>query len=122
MKHRRLDSNWDYCFGRGTNDYLSNLEAVAQAIKTHLLLLYGEWWEDTKAGLPLFQKIAGVRGTEENLQAIDLIFKERILDTTGVVSVLGYESSYENRRYSFTATVETLYGTLVISNTKEAAT
>lgn len=122
MKHRRLDSNWDYCFGRGVNDYLSDLEAVAQAIKTHLLLLYGEWWEDTKSGLPLFQKIAGVRGTEENLQAIDLIFKERILDTKGVVSVLGFNSSYENRRYSFTATVETLYGTLVISNTKEAAT
>ena len=57
MKNRRLTDNWDYTFGHGINDYLTGVEAVAQAIKSRLLLLYHEWWEDLEDGLPLFEKI-----------------------------------------------------------------
>lgn len=116
MRYRRLDSSWDYCFGRGVKDYMTGVEAVAQAIKSRLLLLYGEWWENTTDGLPLFQRILGVPATDDNLQAIDLIIRERILGTTGVMSILGYESSFVKRKYTFKATVETLYGTLMVTN------
>lgn len=121
MLHRRLDENWDYCFGHGKNDYLSGLEAVAQTIKTRLLLLYGEWWEDQEDGLPLFQKI--LAGSARNLEAIDLIFRERIGETEGVLAILRYDSSFgpDRRTYVFEADVETVYGTLYISNVKEAA-
>lgn len=116
MKNRRLDENWDYCFGRGQQSYLTGLDAVAQAIKSRLLLLYKEWWEDQEDGLPLWERILGASGGEENRKAVDLIIRDRISNTTGVVAVTEYSSSYERRNYTFTATVETLYGSLYISS------
>lgn len=46
MIYRRLSKDWDYTFGNGTSNYIKGAEAVAQAIKSRLLLLYGEWWEE----------------------------------------------------------------------------
>lgn len=118
MIYRMLDQDGDYVFGRGKRAYLEGAEAVAQAIKTRLLLLYSEWWEDREDGLPLWEKILASPGSPSNLQAVDFIFKERISGTTGVLSLLGYDSDFdrETRKYTFKAAVETLYGTLVISN------
>ena len=75
MLHRRLDEDWDYVFGHGKADYLTGREAVGQAVKTRLLLLYGEWWEDLQDGLPLFEKILASPGSEQNLQAVDVILR-----------------------------------------------
>ena len=65
MRCRRLDSNHDFCFGRGFGDYLEDVvaspDAIAQSIQTRLLLFLGEWWKDEKDGLPLGQKILGSR-------------------------------------------------------------
>lgn len=99
MKYRALDSNGDYRFGKSIQDFLTDVEAVAQAIKTNLLLLQGEWWEDTSAGLPLFQNILGQSGTPDHLNAADLLIKERILSTKGVAEIQSFQSSYVNRRY-----------------------
>ncbi len=54
MIYRKLDENRDYIFGRGKNAYPEGADAVAQAIKSRLLLLYSEWWEDLEDGLPIF--------------------------------------------------------------------
>lgn len=118
MIYRMLDENGDYVFGRSKHAYLEGVEAVAQAIKTRLLLLYAEWWEDREDGLPLFEKILASSGSRSNTAAVDFLFKERISGTKGVLSILGYDSNYDNdtRKYTFRAVVETLYGSLIISN------
>lgn len=118
MIYRMLDSDGDYVFGRGKHAYLEGIDAVAQAIKTRLLLLYAEWWEDREDGLPLWEQILAAPGSQDSLNAVDLIFKERIEGTTGVLSLLGYESDFDrdNRKYTFKAAVETMYGDLIISN------
>ncbi len=118
MIYRMLDSDGDYVFGRGKHAYLEGIEAVAQAIKTRLLLLYSEWWEDREDGLPLWEQILAAPGSEESLHAVDLIFKERIENTTGVLSLMGYESDFDrdHRKYTFKAAVETMYGQLIITN------
>lgn len=116
MKVRRLDNNWDYCFGRGQQNYLSGVDAVAQAIKQRLLLLYAEWWEDIEDGLPLWEKILGTSGSEENRQAVDIIIRDRISGTEGVQSVSEFNSTYERRIYKFTASIETIYGSLEFSS------
>jgi hypothetical protein len=91
-------------------DFLYGADAVAQAVKTNLLLLRGEWWEDLGEGLPLFQNILGQPGSPDNLKAVDLIVKDRILNTQGVASVDSFQSSYENRRYSISCTITTNTG------------
>ena len=107
----------DYAFGKNEQDFLKDAEAVAQAIKTRLLLLYGEWWEDTENGLPLFENILGTAGTQENKQSIDLLVKDRIIGTKGVTSISSFESSIQNRQYMLNCTVATQYGNSSISIT-----
>ena len=110
MRYRKLSNSGDFTFGGNSLDYISGAEAVAQAIKTRLLLLKGEWWEDTEDGLPLFQDILGKAGTPARIQAVDRIIMERIEGTPEVESILDFESDYENRKYSFRASVETTAG------------
>ena len=118
MKNRRLTDNWDYTFGHGINDYLTGVEAVAQAIKSRLLLLYHEWWEDLEDGLPLFEKILASSGREENITAVDIIIKDRIATTKDVLAVLSFSSDLDrnSRVYKFSANVDTVYGTLFVTN------
>jgi len=115
MKYRALDPMGDYSFGKSMQDFLINESAVAQAIKTNLLLLQGEWWEDTSNGLPLFQNILGQSGTPEHLTATDLLTKERILSTQGVSQIQDFQSVYENRRY-------TVSNCTVLTNTGQTVT
>lgn len=111
MTYRKLDSNGDYSFGRSKQDFVTDSNAVAQAIKTRLLLLFGEWWEDQSDGLPLFQSILGVSGTEDNLESVNLLIQERIINTDNVTDIVDYTSSYVNRSLSVSCTVNTTFGT-----------
>lgn len=116
MKYRTLDKNWDYTFGHGLQNYLKGSEAVAQAIKSRLWLLYGEWWEDREDGLPLFERILATSGSDANIDAVNGIIRDRIEGTEGVLNVISFESDYKDRIYSFTARVNTRYGELTITN------
>lgn len=123
MIYRRLDENGDYVIGRGAGNFYSGVEAVSQAIITHLKLLYGEWWEDVNNGTPLWQSILGKVGSEDNLTSVDNIIKSRILSTnlngTNLVnSIDSFERNYdvENRKYTFKAEVTTIYSESVLIN------
>lgn len=115
MKYRSLDLNGDYSFGKNAQNFLTDAQAVAQAIKTRLLLFKGEWWEDTSDGLPVFQNILGVPGTDENLKAIDLIVQQRILSTKGVSKIDSFSSTYEDRKYTASYVITTDDGETVTS-------
>jgi hypothetical protein len=92
-------------------DFVSRDDAVIQAIKTRLLLLLGEWWEDQTDGTPLFQNILGVVGTSENLEAVDLIVQDIIINTDNVNEIVEFTSNYDNRSYSIFCTVNTAFNT-----------
>ncbi|WP_034437994.1 hypothetical protein [Clostridium ihumii] len=114
MRYRVLDINGDYSFGRGQQNITYGKYAVAQAVETRLKLLKGEWWENTEEGLPLFQRILGTSGALNNLIIIDSLIKERIIKTPGVLAIKNFESTFENRKYSFYCNIETQYGDIEI--------
>lgn len=126
MKYRRLDSSHDYCFGRGKGDYLEdsieNPVAIAQAIKTRLMLYLGEWFLDIKDGLPLWQQILGQR--IKNKGIVDEIITNRIKglltpdNQYGVTAVSEVSSTYNEttRAYQYTCVVDTIFGKLYITN------
>lgn len=116
MIYRRLDADGDYTFGQGQQNFLSGVDAVAQAILTRLKLLYGEWWENQTDGLPQWQKILGVTG--KNIRAVDGIIRERIVGTANVTSLASFTSDFdsETRVYTFTAVVNTAYGQVTVTN------
>ena len=116
MLNRRLDENWDFCFGRGRQNYISGLDAVVQAIKTRLQLLKEEWWEDQNDALQLWQETLASSGREEHRAAVDIIIRDRISGTPGVLAVTEFESQYQDRQYIFEATVESIYGSFYLTN------
>ncbi len=126
MRYRRLDENHDYTFGKGLGNFLEdevgNPEAVAQAIQTRLLLFTGEWWEDLRDGLPLWQKILGNRVRDRGI--VDSLIVDRIKglqlpdETYGVTDVLNVQSVFDTdeREYSFQCEVDTIFGKLYVTN------
>jgi hypothetical protein len=114
MIYRKLSPEGDYTFGQNKQNYISGREAVAQAVYTRLLLLYGEWWENTEDGLPLFQQIFGNRSKE----TADLLIRSRILGTTDVTGIASYASTLNvtTRKYQFNCIISTLYGEIELTN------
>jgi len=112
MKNRPLDSTGDYKLGISLNNFLLDATALAQAIKTKLLLFQGEWWEDLIEGLPMFQSILGASGSSK--ANVDLLFQSRILSFSNIKKIEFFNSSLENRIYSFYCVVNTDFGLLNI--------
>lgn len=110
MRYRKLDSDGDYSFGQGPQEFLVNSpDAVAQAIRTRLLLETGEWFLNDQEGTPYKEQILGAN----KQTTYDVAIKERILGTPGVITITNY-ASYVNpssRGITVNATVSTIYGT-----------
>lgn len=107
MRYRALDKNGDYSFGNNSQDYLSGVDAIAQAIKTKILLFYGEWWENIGIGIPMFQSIIGQANPEMLKTSVSLLIEQRILEIEEVVSVENTVVTIEGRKLSFEVTVNT---------------
>ena len=105
-----MDESGDSTFG--SRKFYTGREAVAQAILTRLRLLYGEWWENTADGLPLFERILGAYGGERVRETIDLIISERIRKTQNVKRLVKYESTFNpnTREYEARCVVSTEFG------------
>lgn len=109
MRYRKLDSNGDYSFGQGSNQILLNSpEAVAQAVRTRLLLYQGEWFLDKMEGMPWMTEVFGA-GT---ITLYDSAIRKRILETPGVLSISDYQSHRDQSRHlEVSCTITTQYGT-----------
>lgn len=105
-----LDNNDDYSFGKGQQNITYGSYAVAQAIKTRLQLLKGEWWENIQEGLPLFQEILGTSGATSNIFIVDSLIKDRIIKTPNVLSIKDFNSKFEERKYSFNCSILSRFG------------
>ena len=115
VRYRSEDDDGDYTFGQGDDSWLVNSpEAVAQAIKTRFLLWYGQWFLDTTEGTPWIQSVLG----KQRPETYNLAIRQRILETQGVSSITAFNTTVDGRtrRVTFTATVETIYGTTTVTS------
>jgi len=98
-------------FGSAQRDFfINNPEAVAQSVMTRLLLLQGEWYLDTTEGMPWATEVLGVRTTP----TYDAAIRARIMETTGVKSMINYASSLRDRNLVVSAQIDTIYGPTTI--------
>lgn len=114
---RALDVNGDPIYGNGQNNFLNDIQAVAQIIQTSLLLFQGEWWGDLNEGLPLFQSILGSNNGKKT-DAISLLIQNVILNCcppfiTGVKDIVTTYST--NRQFNFACVVDTQFGLININ-------
>ena len=105
---RQLDERHDMRFDFGLASCVECTEAVAQNVKTRILLLKGEWFLDLSAGLPWLQKIMV---KPASVKLANLIIRKTIQKTPGVSRIMQFSSYYdENTRKLFIeATVLTIY-------------
>ena len=108
MRYRRLTENWDYSFGNNSRDYTTASSAVGYAIKSKLLLFYGEWWENLGIGIPMFQSFLGQKNTENLKGSLQLLIEQRIKEIPEVVSIgeVDIESNDRTFRIRIDCTVE----------------
>ena len=116
MKYRKLDANGDYTFGQGSANHLKDTpETVAQAVKTRLGLIQGEWFLDTSAGTPYHSRILGAG----MVATYDRAIQEVILGTSGVTRLVDYSSHVNpsTRAASVNCTIDTVYGIISVNQT-----
>ena len=120
---RALGPNNDALKGSGQNNFLYDIDAVAQIIVTRLRLLQGEWWENLNLGFPLFQNVLGVSGATNNVKAIELLIQQCILQTPYVNRITNANLLYTpaTRSFAYSANVITQFGTLVLKNAPASA-
>jgi hypothetical protein len=117
MRYRALDSSGDMVFGNGLGAFLINSpDAVAQAVVTRLMLLYGEWFLDNTDGTNWATGVLGPRTRSTR----DAIVRDRILGTPGVTGISRYQGvlgtgaqqgpGQSARTYTITASINTIYG------------
>lgn len=114
---RALGPNNEPQMGQGQGNFLSDKAAVDQIIRTRLLLLEGEWWENISEGFPLWQKILTYGGG--NLAAVNLLIQNNILGSPYVTGVTGVQSSISHRGLAYAANVQTIFGPITVTNTPQ---
>lgn len=82
MTVRRLVDN-DYSFGQGRANLASNLEAVLQRCKTHLMQFQGEWFLNAGDGTPWFDVV----GQSANQSLLERTVRDRLLTVNDVIAV-----------------------------------
>lgn len=105
---RAIDSNGDWLFGKGQNDYKTQNNEIAQDIQTRLNSYLGDCFFDTTAGLDWFNLLGGKDQTALNL-AINAI----ILNTTNVTGMIQLSVVLNAaRNLNVQYTVQTTYSVL----------
>lgn len=116
MRYRKLDDKGDYQIGHGSADYhVDTPECVAQAVKTRLALLAGEWFLDLTEGTPYVTHVWG----KHTKDTYDPLLRRRILQTEGVSELVSYESTFDPNTRKLTVSVEinTVYGSTTVNIT-----
>lgn len=114
MTVRKLSPLGDFQFGNSQLDFESNTPAaVAQVVKTSLLLWLGEWYLDVTVGMPWIQGVLG----KHNRSTADVTVQDYILNVQGVTSIESYESIEQSdpRKYEASGRINTVYGPTAVN-------
>ena len=106
MIYRKLTGTGDYSFGNNAADFISGNDALAQAIKTRILLFYREWWEDLNNGIPMFQNIIGQVNSSNIELALESVLTKRIKEFAQVKNVAYETVVIDNKTRSVSFTVK----------------
>lgn len=110
---RGVDTNNDWLFGKGRNDYKTNLNAIIQNIKTRLQSFLGDCFFAQSAGVDWFNLLGGKDRT-----ALQLEVSSAILNTEGVTKLndLSITENRTTRRITLQYNVDTVFSRSSIQN------
>lgn len=102
---RALDTNHDWTFGIGKNNYLSGELAIEQNIQTRLMEFFSDCFFNMTAGVDWI-RLLGSMSTE---QEIILSCRAVILQSFGVVRVNSISPSLNGRGLTIHYNIDTIY-------------
>lgn len=105
MKFRTLDSNHDWNFGKGIQDYASDSLAISYSIKTKILSWYRDCFFDMETGVDW----KNILGSKVSKNDADSAIKQIVSTEEGVTDIVFFESSVANRIYTCTIRLKTIY-------------
>lgn len=111
MRVRNIDKNNDWCFGHSGSDYVREAYAVALDIK----LKIQEWYQDC-----FFAEQNGIDwktrlGAHNQKELLDNDLLRIAKSVEGVISVFGFNSFVDGRRYRASFQVYQSYSTDILS-------
>ena len=107
MSTRRLINN-DYSFGNGQADIITGLDECLQKCKTTLMQLRGEWFLDSRDGVPW----GDVLGQRTDTQLLTETIKKTLLGIDTVTSVDAISVDMGERQALVIASIGTVYGNI----------
>lgn len=105
----KLNEKWDLDYRDGGLFFVSGVARVAQQVKQALLILLGEYFLDTRIGIP-YREAVWVKNPQPTL--LRTIFTETLLAVEGVTRVVDLRLAVDDatRRLFITAVIESRYG------------
>ena len=92
MTDLKLDENGDLAIEDDDLVIIEGIDAIAQDCEVRLKFFQGEWFLDTRLGVPWFQNILGQK---PRLIAVKAILKKAILSTPGILSILDFDMDWD---------------------------
>jgi hypothetical protein len=108
----KLDGNQDLVIEDGDLALVDGVDAVAQDVDIRLQFFLGEWFLDTRLGVPYYQQILGEK---PRLGAVSSIIRKAIFTTPGIISISDFSIDWDGASRSITIDfrAETTEGPLV---------
>lgn len=97
-KVRSIDSEHDWTFGKGNNNYRSGLDAVTQDVDTRLNCFLGDCFFNRTAGIDWFNLLGS-----KNQVGLQLAISATILNTDGVLRIKTFSFNLDPRTRIFSA-------------------
>ncbi len=117
MKSLRLGSDGNLALTNGKLEFITQLDALKQSVKTRLLTFQGEWFLDNTEGTPWVQIVLS---KPFNPSAAESAIRTVILGTEGVMGLTSFsfkQESNNDRRVNIAFTARTIFGNLQSEDT-----
>jgi len=106
MRVRGLNATGDWTFGKGQNNYKTNLNALIQNIGTRINSFLGDCFFDVAAGIDWLNLIGG-----KNVQALSIAVSSTIMNTQGVTKMRSFKFVLNDQRVlTLHFVIDTIYG------------
>lgn len=105
LKIRALDNNYDWTFGKGKQNYISENKAISQLIRTNLLLFLGECFYAVDEGIDWITYLSNKNILNNILSNI----RKTILSIEEVTEITNFQHSIENEKLYISCVLNTIY-------------
>lgn len=107
-----IDSTNDIIIENNDLKLITGVEEVAQVLRQRLRVFRGEWFLDTRQGLPYYEEVLK---KNPNPVTVDSLFKNEILNSPGIIELQSFTLEINGRELSLKFTALTQFGILLFN-------